>query len=439
MNYYQSMARKRVLTKFVWCFFIWLLLFPTAGFSADDRSILVIKVQGVIDPVTASYIKGAIKKAEGSYEALILEIDTPGGLDESMREIVKAELNSKVPVIVYVHPGGARAASAGVFISYASHLAAMTPGTNIGAAHPVGLGGEASEGLAEKAVNDAVAYIKSIAKERKRNEDWAEKAVRKSVSITAEEALKQGVVEVLANDLDELLKKVEGRRVKVGENLVQLSVEKAQIDYYPMSWVQRFLHALANPNLAYILLVIGFYGIIYEMANPGFGFSGIGGALCLILAFYSFQILPVNLAGLALIIFALILFAAEAMTPTFGVLTAGGVISFILGSLMLIETPLSELRVSLWTIIPTALVTFAFVFLAVRAVVRTHRKKSLTGVEGMIGLEGEARTNLNPSGQVFVRGEIWQAESIEGVIKKGEKVELIEAEGLKLKVKKKGG
>lgn len=399
----------------------------------------MIKVQGVIDPVTVSYIKGAVKKAEADYEALILEIDTPGGLDESMREIVKAELNSKVPVVVYVHPRGARAASAGVFITYASHLAAMTPGTNIGAAHPVGLGGEAPKELAEKAVNDAAAYIKSIARERERNEEWAEKAVRKSLSITAEEALRQGVIEVLANDLDELLRKADGRRVKVGKNLIQLSVEKARIDYYPMSWIQKFLHALANPNLAYILLVIGFYGIIYEMANPGFGFSGIGGALCLILAFYSFQILPVNLAGLALIIFALILFAAEAMTPTFGVLTAGGVISFILGSLMLIETPLPELRVSLWTIIPTALVTFAFVFLAVRAVVRTHKRKSLTGAEGMVGLEGEARTRLNPTGQVFVHGEIWQAESIEGVIEKGEKVEVIGAEGLKLKVKRKGG
>lgn len=389
--------------------------------------------------MTASYIKGAIKKAEGGYKAIVLEIDTPGGLDESMREIVKAELNSNVPVIIYVHPPGARAASAGVFIAYASHLAAMTPGTNIGAAHPVGLGGEASEEMAEKAVNDAAAYLKSIAKERGRNEDWAAKAVRKSVSLTAEEALKQGVVEVLANNLDELLKKADGRRVKVGESLVRLTVKKAQIDYYPMSWIQKFLHALANPNLAYILLVIGFYGIIYEMANPGFGFSGIGGALCLILALYSFQILPVNLAGLALIIFALILFATEAMTPTFGVLTTGGVISFVLGSLMLIETPLPELRVSLWTIIPTAIVTFAFVFLAVRAVLRTRRKKSLTGVEGMVGLEGEARTKLSPTGQIFVHGEIWQAESIEGVIEKGEKVEVVEAEGLKLKVKKKGG
>ena len=431
----------RSLKSFSLIFIAFLILaFSSQAWSESPSKVLVAEVEGVIDPVTASYFKKAISRAEqGGYEALIVKLDTPGGLDESMREIVKAELNSKVPVIIYVHPSGARAASAGVFIALASHIAVMTPGTNIGAAHPVGLGGEIDETMKEKVTNDAASYIKGLAKKRGRNEEWAEEAVRKSSSVTAEEALKKGVIDFMAENLDELLRKVDGRKVEVEDGKVVLKTKGVRVEHYPMNWRERLLHALSNPNLAYLLLTLGFYGIIYELANPGFGFAGIGGALCLILAFYSFQVLPVNYAGLALIIFALILFVAEAMTPTFGVLTLGGIISFVLGSLILIESPIPAIRVSLWMIIPTALISFTFVFLATRAVIKTHKRKSLTGKEGMVGLIGEARTELNPEGQVFVRGEIWKAESLEGVIEEGEKIQVVEVEGLKLKVKRKEG
>jgi membrane-bound serine protease (ClpP class) len=400
----------------------------------------VARIEGVIDPVTFSYFERVLHKAENESEFLILELDTPGGLDESMREIVKAELNSPIPVVVYIHPSGARAASAGVFITLASHVAVMTPGTNIGAAHPVAIGGEGmDEVMKEKATNDAAAYIRSLAKKRGRNEKWAEEAVRKSSSITAEEAEKKDVIDFTARDLNELLRKLDGVKVEVRRKEITLKTEGLEVERVPMNWRERFLHALSNPTLTYLLLVLGFYGIIYELANPGFGFSGIGGAVCLILAFYSFHILPINYAGLALIAFSLILFVAEAMTPTFGVLTLGGLISFILGSLILFESPLPALRVSLWTIVPVALLTFFVVFLAARAIIKTHRRKGLTGKEGMVGLVGEAESDLNPSGQVFVRGELWKAESVEGVIKKGEEIEVVEVEGLKLKVKKKGG
>lgn len=433
--------RKRKFFLRFFLFFIFLALgLPALADNSFGSKAILARIEGVIDPVTSSYFERVLRQAESENAILILELDTPGGLDISMREIVKAELNSSVPIIVYVSPSGARAASAGVFITLASHVAVMSPGTNIGAAHPVAMGGEGmDEVMKEKATNDAAAYIKGLAKERGRNEKWAEEAVRKSSSLTAEEAEKKGVIDFTARDLNELLEKLDGVKVKVKRKEVTLKTDDMKVEKFPMNWREKFLHALSNPTLAYLLLILGFYGIIYELANPGFGFSGIGGAVCLILAFYSFHILPINYAGLALIVFSLVLFVAEAMTPTFGVLTLGGLISFILGSLILFESPIPALRVSLWTIIPVAVFTFFVVFLAARAIIKTHKRKGLTGKEGMIGLVGEAESDLKPVGQVFIRGEIWKAESVEGVIKKGEEVEVVGVEGLKLKVRRKGG
>lgn len=405
---------------------------------SNENKVVVARIEGVIDPVSASYFEKAIKKAETENAILILELDTPGGLDESMRQIVKATLSAKVPVVVFVFPSGARAASAGCFITIASHVAAMTPGTNIGAAHPVGMGGSEApdKTLQEKVTNDAVSYIRGLADKRGRNADWAEKAVRESASITSKEALRKNVIDIVARDLDDLLTQLNGFSIKLDRETYTIKTTDAIVNHFPMNWIERLLHALSNPNLAYILLVIGFYGLIYEFANPGIGFSGIGGAICLIMALYSLHILPVNYAGLVLILLGLILFIAEAFTPTFGVLAGGGIISFIIGSLLLFESPIPEMRLSLYTIITVAIISMAFVVFIVNLALKVHKKRVVTGQEGMIGLIGKANTDFTPDGYVFVRGELWRAVSQQGEIKKGDDVEVTGFEGLILKVKK---
>lgn len=415
-----------------------LLLAPLSA-QAQDKKVVVAEVEGVIGPATAAYIGRAVDYAEESGFPLVIIMDTPGGLDTSMRVIIKRIFSSSVPVIVFVYPSGARAASAGCFITIAAHIAAMSPGTNIGAAHPVALDGEETtpSAISEKAVNDAAAYIRSLAEARGRNADWAEKAVRESVSITEKEALEIGVVDVVAEDMDDLLEQVDGKTVEVAnKNRFTLDTDGARQVPFDMNFIDRLLHAIANPNIAYMLLIIGFYGLIYEFSNPGIGFAGIGGAICLILGFYALHALSANYAALALIILGLILFVAEAFTPTFGVLAGGGLISFIIGSLMLFERSAVFPGLSLTVVVPTALITLALVVLVVGAAVRAHRRKVETGKEGMIGLRGEARTTLKPEGQVFVRGELWRAVSEEGVIKKGEPIEVTGVEGLKLKVRK---
>lgn len=427
------------MKKFTALFLLALLLaFPLSA-QAQEKKVVVAEAEGVIDPAVASYLEKAIDYAEKNAAPLLIKLDTPGGLDTSMRVIIKKMFASSVPVIVYVYPSGARAASAGCFITIAAHVAAMSPGTNIGAAHPVALGGEEStpSAVSEKAVNDAAAYIRSLAEARGRNADWAEKAVRESVSITEKEALKLGVIDYVAQDVNELLEKIDGKTVEVAnEGRFTLDTDGAEQIPFEMNFIDRLLHAIANPNIAYMLLIIGFYGLIYEFSNPGVGFAGIGGAICLILGFYALHALSANYAALALIVLGLILFVAEAFTPTFGVLAGGGLISFIIGSLMLFERSAVFPGLSLTVVIPTALITLALVFIVVSAAVRAHRRKVETGKEGMIGLKGEARTNLNPEGQVFVRGEIWKAISEEGMIKKGEQIEVTGIEGLKLKVRK---
>lgn len=418
-----------------------LLLIFASSFPAYSQAneVVVSRVDGIIDPAVSSYLEKAIEFSERRNLPLIVLLDTPGGLDTSMREIVKAILNSDIPVIVYVYPKGARAASAGCFIAAASHFAAMSPGTSIGAAHPVNfLGGEATENAAmQKTVNDAVSYLKSICEKRGRNPEWAERAVRQSASLTETEALREGVIDAVCEDLDELLRILDGRKFEVnGGKKYSVKTAQAQIITFEMSLATRLLHLLSNPTIVYLMLLIGFYGLVYEFSNPGIGFAGIGGAICIILSLYGMHMLSASYAALALIILGIILFVAEAFTPTFGVLAGGGVVSFVLGSLFLFEKSITFSRSFLATVAVMAALTLLFVFFTASLAIKARRARVTTGKEGMIGLKGVARTNLDPHGKVFVRGELWNAESLSGPIEEGSQVEVVDVEGLKLKVRK---
>src|SRR3990170_4493303 len=316
-------------------FFFTLLLSNLLYTAEEGKHVNIITIDGVIGPVSSRIIVDAIKASvKDGAEALIIELNTPGGLDESMRIIIKEVLNSDIPIIVYVSPSGSRAASAGVFVTLAAHVAAMAPGTNIGAAHPVGIGEKMDKVMAEKATNDAAAYIKSLAERNGRNAKWAEDAVRKSISATEEEALKEGVIDLVSKDLNSLLSDIDGKKVRtvIGEKV--LNTAKANIIREEMGLRHKILNLISDPNVAYILMLLGFYGLFFELTNPGAIFPGVFGGICLILAFYAFQTLPVNYAGLMLIILAIILFLAEIKVVSYGILTIGGVISMILGSVM---------------------------------------------------------------------------------------------------------
>lgn len=408
-------------------------------YSVENKKseVFVITVKGVINPVAAEYIGKSIKKAsEMNAEALIIELDTPGGLDTSMRTIVKDIIGSSVPVVVYVSPSGARAASAGVFITMAAHIAAMSPGTNIGAAHPVAVGEKMDKVMAEKATNDAAAYIKSVAETRGRNVKWAEDAVRKSVSVTETEALKNNIIDLTAKDINVLLSGIDGRIVKISYGDKALKTAGAKIIRHEMGFRHKILNLISDPNVAYILMMLGFYGLFFELTNPGAIFPGVVGGICLVLAFYSFQTLPVNYAGLLLIIIGLILFILEVKVISYGMLTIGGIVSIILGSLMLFESPLSFLKLSLSVIIPAAIVTAMFFVLTFRLAYRAYKRKPVTGVEGLVGLEGVAKTDITPEGgMVIVHGEYWSAYS-DNVIHKHERVIVEGVEGLKVKVRR---
>ncbi|MBM4324036.1 MAG: nodulation protein NfeD, partial [Deltaproteobacteria bacterium] len=409
----------------------------TPAHSQEKAPIYAIEVDGIINPATAKFIIQSIDQAtENGAQCLIIQLDTPGGLMESMRIIVKKILNSSIPVVVYVSPGGARAASAGVFITMAAHIAVMAPSTHIGAAHPVSLGeGKESKTMSEKIVNDTVSYIKTIAKTRGRNIDWGEKAVRKSVSITEEEALKLNVIDFVSPDLQDILNKIDGKVVKfdgVTRTLLTKGVKPRPLE---MSWRYRFLDIISNPSIAYILLMLGIYGIFFELSNPGAILPGVVGGIFLILAFYALQMLPINFAGLALILFAIILFIAEIKVVSHGLLSVAGVISLFLGSLMLIESPTEYMRISLSVIIPAVGVSAGFFIFAVTKAIRARLTKPTTGKEGIIGEIGTVITQLAPEGKVAIHGEFWKAAS-DQPIDVGEKIQVISVNNLILKVKK---
>lgn len=416
-----------------------LLVLPVLALGS---SYLSLEYEGAIGPVAERYIANGIDRAaaEGA-EFVLLELDTPGGLDESMRSIVKKIMASRVPVIGYVYPSGARAASAGAFIILACHVSAMAPGTNMGAAHPVNLGGQQPDSvMMGKIENDAVAFIRSIAVERGRDTVWAERAVRESISSSADEALRLGIIDYIASSPAELVAALDGRKVKVGESEITLKTSTIVETEYPLRWYERFLRVLANPNLIYILLMIGIYGIIAWVQNPGAIFPGVVGIIALIFAFYGLQVLPINYAGLALIGVAFLLFILEVKITSYGMLTVGGVVSLILGTFIMFQATPRAFGISWAGIIITAAVVVALVVLIVILAVRTHVRKPSTGKFEMVGMTGEARSDISASteGSVYVHGEYWSGVPADpGVkIKKGERVKVVGIDGMILKVEK---
>ncbi len=411
-----------------------------AGRLYGSENVKLIRVDGTINPATAEYIVGSISDAEHEHASLlVIELNTPGGLLESTRRIVQGILSSSVPVVVYVYPSGSRAGSAGVFITLSANVAAMAPGTNIGAAHPVGTGMEdTSSVMSEKITNDAAAFVRAIAEKRHRNVSWAEDAVRHSISNSETEALKKGVIDLVSPNLDSLLSEIDGRKVETSSGTVTLKMSDAKVQFVPMNWRERFLGTISDPNITYILMMVGVFGILFELFNPGAILPGVVGAISLILAFYSFQTLPINYAGLALIVLAIILFIAEIKIMSHGLLAIGGIISLFLGSVMLISSPFELVSISLSVIITTVVVAAVFFIWIVGLGLRAQQRKPTTGLEGMIGETGSVMTQIKPHsiGQVRVHGEIWKA-TAETLFEAGDEVVVESLASWTLKVKPK--
>lgn len=419
------------------CFILLLLLELTAPFlSAEAGTVRVVGIQGAVNPVVASYLRRNLHDSALRGELLlIVEMDTPGGLDTAMREIVKDILVSPVPVVVHVAPSGARSASAGAVIALSADICAMAPGTNIGAAHPVGLGEKQDKIMEQKLLNDAEAYVRGIAVQRGRNEAVAGRMVRESLSLPAEKALEEKVIDLIAADRMELLKKLEGRQISRKGKMVTLRLAGAEVKEYGMGTREKILNAISDPNVAYVLMMLGFLGLFFELSNPGVILPGVIGGISLILASFAFQTLPVNYAGVLLILLALILFIAEIKIVSHGMLTVGGVISMVLGSLLLFESPEPYLRVSWNVILVTVLAVSAFSIFAVSMAVKAHRRRPATGSEGLMGEEGKAASAIAPEGKVFMHGEYWDAWSDEQIAE-GEKVVVVAVEGMRVKVRK---
>jgi len=408
----------------------------------------VIKIDGTINPAATDYIHDGIKRAnEENAECLIIQLNTPGGLLKSTRLIVSDILTSNVPVVIFVYPSGALAASAGVFITLAANISVMAPGTNIGAAHPVMMteGGTSNQKdsldiMMDKATNDAAAFIRTIAEKRNRNIDWAEKAVRQSLSLTETEAVKENVIDFIARDMESLLNQLDGRITETANGSKTIHTKNADVRITEMSFSQKILDIISDPNLAYILLMLGFYGLLFELYNPGSILPGIVGVISLVLAFYSLHSLPINYAGLALIIFAIILFIAEIKIVSHGLLTAGGILSLLIGSLMLINTTVTFefVQISLSVIITVTILTALFFIFALGKGIAAQRRKPTTGSEGLIGEVGVALSKIIPGavGQIMLHGEIWEAESVEEEINNNDNVRVIERSDLLLKVER---
>jgi membrane-bound serine protease (ClpP class) len=414
------------------------MMLPGQNLRAADKAPVfdVITISAAITPPIAEYVVQSIgEAAKSGAEGLIIRLDTPGGLDLAMRDIAKGILNAPVPVIVYVAPSGARAASAGVIITVAAHIAVMAPGTNIGAAHPVGLGigGGMDKTMSTKVENDAVAYVRGIAKKRARNEEWVEKAVRKSESITAEEALRLKVIDFVAVDLNRLIEQVDGREVLLAGGKKVLKTKGAILNEKIMGTRQKVLSALSDPNIAYILLLIGLAGLYFEFSTPGVILPGVIGGISLIMAFFAMQTLPVNYAGVALILFSIILFVAEIKVISHGILTVGGIVSLAIGSLMLFQAPDSSLRVSWSVLIPAVSITSLFFIAVIAIAVKAQLRPRQGGQEGMRGEEGLAITDIHAEGKVLIHGEHWNAIS-DVPVTRGARIRVIRVEQLKVRV-----
>ena len=405
----------------------------TSGIALAGNEVMIIELDGPINPGTAIYVVRGLEKAKDQGVALaIIRLDTPGGLASSMRSIIKAILNSPVPVVVYVGPRGAGAASAGVMITVAGHIAAMANGTNIGAAHPVSMGGKDIGGtMSEKVVNDMAAYARGIAEDKGRNGEWVEKAIRESVSITADEAHEKNVVDLVVKDMDDLLKGLDGREVNMPSGKITLKTANLKKVHFKPGFRDKILKTISDPNIAYILMMIGLAGLYFEFSHPGAIFPGVIGAISLILAFFSFQTLPVNYAGLILIILAIIFFIAEVKVASYGILSIGGLISLTLGSIMLFE----DVGVSLKLMLPTILLVGGFFVVVAGLAFKAIHSRPKGGTDGLLGEIGIVKELIEPEGLIFVHGEYWRAISEER-LEPGEKVEVTNVEGLMLNVKK---
>jgi membrane-bound serine protease (ClpP class) len=401
---------------------------------AASRQVNVIRVESVISPSAAEYVVSAIKQAEkDKVAALVIELDTPGGLDTSMRAIIKEMLAAERPIVVYVAPSGARAASAGAFITLAAHIAAMAPGTNIGAAAPVAMGGQMDKTMEKKVTNDAAAYIRTIAEKRGRPIDLAEEWVRKATAKTETEALKAKLIDVVSPKLEDLLLAIDGRVVTTAAGKVKIETKDATVTRGEMNLREKVLKIIADPTIAYFLLLLGLAGLYFEFSTPGAILPGVLGGISLILALYAFQQLPINYAGVLLILLAIVMFIAEIKIVSHGILTLGGIAAMILGSVMLIDSPVPDMRIPLTTIIATALVVAGFFTLIVGTAARALWSRTTTGREGLVGEVGVVRSRLAPRGQIFVRGELWNAEA-ESPVEPGDSVRVAKIDGLTLRV-----
>lgn len=427
--------RRRLPVRVLALTFLVLFLMSAGAAGEPTKEVWVAPVEGMISPPVAGYLEKTIRAAEREgAEALIVTLDTPGGLDASMRQIIRAQIDSEIPVVMYVHPQGARAASAGVYMLMAADVAAMSPQTNLGSATPVSLGGDMSEEMKRKVTNDAAAYIRALADNHGRNADWAEQAVREAVSLTAEEALRQRVVDLVAEDVGDLLEQLDG--FEIAPKGITLDMSSVQVRTVEMGWQERFLHLIVDPNISFVLMLLGIYGLLFELQSPGLGAPGIIGVICLLLALYSFQVLPVSYAGLALIVAAVGFFVAEVKIQSGGLLALGGTVGLVLGAMMLFDTQESFLRVDWLTIGIAAALTLLFFILVLGAVGRVFRRSPTTGGEGMVGGIGVAKEGLDPRGQVSVHGELWQAVAEDPPIGVGDEVEVLSVKGLELRVRR---
>ncbi len=409
-------------------------LLAAAPAWAAPAPVATVVIDGVISPVTLRLVETSITRAKTTgAQALVIQLDTPGGLERSMRAICQRLLNAEVPVVVWVGPTGARAASAGVFITMAAHVAAMAPATNIGAAHPVAIGGGVDKESMKKVENDAAAFVRTIAEQRGRNAEWAEKAVRQSVSVTEREAVRLKVVDFVAESIPDLMAKLDGRTVKTTQGTVTLATRDAVARPIEIGFRDRVLAVITDPNVAYVLMMLGTLGLIFELSTPGAILPGVIGGISLILAFFAFQSLPLNFAGLLLILFAIVLFIAEVKVTSHGVLAIGGIVAMALGSLMLYDEPEVGFRVSWRVLVPTVALTAGFFLFALTLGVKAFRRKPMLDAAGLVGQTGVARGPLEPAGMVAVQGEIWRAVA-DRPVPDGAPVKVVEVEGLTLRV-----
>lgn len=440
----------------LFCIFLLLFLFTPLQASDDASHALVLEIKGSINPAVSDYFREGLEQAAaGSASLIIVEMDTPGGLDRAMRDIIQLILASSLPVVTYVTPDGARAASAGTYILYASHVAAMSPATNLGAATPVSIGGLPGSGkkppgkenqkdkdnsatplknddaMKRKVINDASAYIKALAEKQGRNAEWAVRAVKEAVSLSALEALDLDVIDFVADDLDDLLKQVDGHEITLNSKPYIITTAGMKLDRLQPTWRYKVLSVISDPNVAYFLLLLGFYGLVYELANPGVFLPGVAGGISLLLAFYAFQILPVNYSGLALIVLGMILMVSEAFMPSFGSLGIGGIVAFSVGSLILMDD--EGMKISLTVITATTAVSAAIMILVLGRIFTIRKKMVVTGDEALVGTLGEALEDFDREGRVELMGELWLAESSDKIMK-GEKVKITSRNGLKLMV-----